>query len=257
MSAVVLLNPQAAGLRRPMADWLAHHAPGVSLLMPEGVQAARARLAILAPRTRVALVGGDGTLSAMLPALLRNGLRVGLVPAGRANRVAGALGLGALDWARALMYALHAPTAPVDVGLLETDRTVLHFIGSVTTEGPLPRSVLRIDREPAPAPRDLASLRIGNAHAGGSPFDGRLDVFAERAVHRLRRLFQPADRRTEHRTARRLHLETGQPVRLRVDGDLLPGACTGLRADILPRALDLTGPHAAAAHPSRIADTAW
>ena len=110
-AAVALLNPvadagRAAELRRPVAAWLSRHAPGVSLLVPDSILEARAMLTILAPRTRVVLIGGDGTVSAMLPALLKGGLKVGLVPAGRHNLLARTLGLDELTWSQALVFAL-------------------------------------------------------------------------------------------------------------------------------------------------------
>lgn len=136
-TGVVLLNAQADGgraraLRRPIEAWLAYNAPGVSLLAPANAEAAQATLMVLAPCTRVALIGGDGTLHAMLPALMRNGHRVGLVPAGTGNDVARALGIAELHWPEALAYALHAPTAPIDIGQVDTDTDQRYFISSCT-----------------------------------------------------------------------------------------------------------------------------
>lgn len=120
-AGVALLNPQANGgravaLRRPIEAWLAHNAPGVSLLAPANAEAAQALLVILAPRTRVALIGGDGTLHRLLPALMHCGHRVGLVPAGSGNDMARALGVANLAWPEALAHALRAPVRPIDVG---------------------------------------------------------------------------------------------------------------------------------------------
>jgi diacylglycerol kinase family enzyme len=134
-AGVVLLNAQADGgraraLRRPIEAWLAHNAPGVSLLVPPNTEAAQATLMVLAPCTRVALVGGDGTLHAMLPALMRNGHRVGLVPAGSGNDVARAIGVAGLRWPEALAYALHAPTAPIDLGQIEVGADLRYFVSS-------------------------------------------------------------------------------------------------------------------------------
>jgi YegS/Rv2252/BmrU family lipid kinase len=134
-AGVVLLNAQADGgralaLRRPIEAWLAHNVPGVSLLMPVNAEAAQAMLMILAPCTRVALVGGDGTLHSLLPALMRCGHRVGLVPAGSGNDVARALGVAQLHWAEALAYALHAQTAPIDLGQMESEIGSRYFVSS-------------------------------------------------------------------------------------------------------------------------------
>ncbi|MEY4752179.1 MAG: hypothetical protein RIQ60_4393 [Pseudomonadota bacterium] len=130
--AVVLLNPQAGSgraraLRQPMQRWLLRHAPGVPLLAPDSAEAARAMLMVMAPRTRVVLVGGDGTLHNMLPAVLRCGHRVGLIAGGRSNELAGALGLAALRWEDALRYALHAPVQPIDVGQIDADNQAFLF----------------------------------------------------------------------------------------------------------------------------------
>jgi diacylglycerol kinase family enzyme len=131
--AVVLLNPYAGGvraraLRVPIQRWLLRHAPGVPLLAPDNADAARATLMVVAPQTRVVLVGGDGTVHDMLPALLRCGHRVGLVPAGRANELSSVLGLAGLGWEEALRYALHAPTQAIDVGQLDADQVAHLFI---------------------------------------------------------------------------------------------------------------------------------
>jgi diacylglycerol kinase family enzyme len=136
-AGVVLLNRHADGgralaLRRPIESWLARHAPGVALLVPDSPDAALATLAILAVRTRVVLVGGDGTLQRMLPALMRCGHRVGLIAAGRHNDVARALGIAGLTWREALPYALYAPTAAVDLGQYETDTDTRHFVGRLS-----------------------------------------------------------------------------------------------------------------------------
>jgi diacylglycerol kinase family enzyme len=132
-NAVVLLNPQAGGgrartLRQPLQRWLLRHAPGVPLLAPDSAEAARATLMVMAPRTRVVLVGGDGTLHNMLPALLRCGHRVGFVAMGRRNELARVLGLTTLGWEAALRYALHAPVQPIDVAQVDADQAAYLFI---------------------------------------------------------------------------------------------------------------------------------
>jgi diacylglycerol kinase (ATP) len=131
--AVVLLNPQAGvgkarALRQPMQHWLLRHAPGVPLLAPDSAEAARATLMVMAPRTRVVMVGGDGTLHNMLPALLRCGHRVGLVAGGRCNELANVLGVAALRWEEALRYALHAPVQALDVAQIDADQAAFLFI---------------------------------------------------------------------------------------------------------------------------------
>lgn len=135
--AIVLLNAaahggRAASLRRPMERWLAHHAPGVPLLAPGNADAALATLMVVAPRTRVVVVGGDGTVHHLLPAFLRCGHQLGVVPAGRSNQLAVALGVTALDWRRALAYALHAPAAPIDIGELRSEQPPQYFVADLS-----------------------------------------------------------------------------------------------------------------------------
>ena len=255
--AVVLLNALAAQgrageLRRPVADWLARHAPGVPLLSAASVTEARARLSILAPRTRIALIGGDGTLHAMLPALLKGGLRVGLVPAGQHNEVACSLHLDQLDWRQALLHALHAPTAAVDIGLIETDATVLHFAGLVRIEAGQPLS-LWIDQCRVALPQPVRCLRLCNATpppADRDAPDRIAPVLIDDALLHLldepqrplwQRLLHPAAR-LPARPALRLRIEAAQPMPILIDGEPQP-ATRQIRAELLPGALQMTGSH--------------
>lgn len=140
-SGVVLLNPEAGAgaaraLRPRIEAWLAAQAPGVPLLVPDSADAAQAMLMILAPRTRVVLVGGDGTLHTLLIPALRLGHRIGLVPAGVHNTVASALSLQPDRWQAALAYALHAPSGPVDVGSIETESYADYFMASLVCRPP-------------------------------------------------------------------------------------------------------------------------
>ncbi len=124
-SAIVMLNSQAgdqaaARLRPQISAWLGRNAAGVPLLEPRSAHEALATLIILAPRSRVVLVGGDGTLHSMLPALLRRGHQLGLVPCGRSNRLAHRLGLTTLAWEQALHLALEQPARAIDLGQVDT-----------------------------------------------------------------------------------------------------------------------------------------
>ncbi len=126
-NAIVMLNRHAghgmaSQLQAPMEAWLKRHAPGVPLLAPTSAHAALATLIILAPRTRVVLVGGDGTINTMLPAMLRRGHRLGLVPAGHTNSLARTLGLTGMTWQNALPFALNHPSAAIDVGQIDTGK---------------------------------------------------------------------------------------------------------------------------------------
>lgn len=277
-TAVALLNPgagagRAAELRRPVTAWLARHAPGVSLLMPDSVHEARAMLTILAPRTRVVLIGGDGTVSAMLPALLKGGLKVGLVPAGRHNLLAHTLGLDELSWEQALVFALRSPTGPVDVGLLETDDTAVHFISQVRVDRPgrmVPWSV-SVNRQ-ALTTGHAQRILLCNALPGWSTQDalpielndGCFDAVVVGGAGRWSRWLRPlrplglrlAEAVVPHRQGTSMCVESDWPLQLRIDGEPL-AASQRVQVELLPRALDLAGSHVAILDPHRFVDTTW
>ncbi|MEX8495478.1 diacylglycerol kinase family protein [Sphaerotilus sp.] len=282
-ASVALLNPGAGGgraaeLRRPIAAWLSRHAPGVSLLMPDSVHQARAMLTILAPRTRVVLIGGDGTVSAMLPALLQGGLKVGLVPAGRHNLLARTLGLDELRWSQALVFALRAPTAPVDVGLLDTGETVTHFISQVRVDraggfgrwGAAGWSVWT-DGQRLPTGTARRILLCNALPQWSTPEglpaqlnDGQFDAVVVGGAGRWLRWLRPlrpfglpsATAPVPHRQCRLLRIESDRPLSLRVDGEVLD-AGRRVQIELLPRALDLAGSHVAILDPHRFVDTTW
>ena len=135
-STLVLLNPAAAGgraaaLAAPMRDWLAAHAPGVPLFESDSVERARATLRCLPARTRVVLVGGDGTLHQMLPVLLTHRHRLAVVPVGSGNDLARALGLHRMAWPQALGLALSGAARRIDTGLCVADGVAVPFMSSL------------------------------------------------------------------------------------------------------------------------------
>jgi hypothetical protein len=262
-SAVALLNPlavqgRAGALRAPVLAWLARHAPGVPLLSAATSTEARALLSILAPRTRVALIGGDGTLHAMLPALLKCGLHTGLVARGRRASVARSLHLDELDWRDGLLHALHAPTAPVDVGVIETDHTLVHFAGLVHIRAPQPMA-LWIDRQPAELDPMARRLRVCNALPLPSDHDPTPRLTPVRITDRMLHLL---DDRTgplwlhrlggsvlaPARPLRRVRLECEQPMAIRIDGEPQTSS-RQIHIELLPGALQMTGSHAMATVP--------
>lgn len=282
-TAVALLNPRAGGgraaeLRRPVAAWLSRHAPGVSLLMPNSIAEAKAMLTILAPRTRVVLIGGDGTVSAMLPALLKGGLKVGLVPAGRHNLLARTLGLDALSWSQALVFALRSPTGPVDIGLLETEHTTVHFVSQARIDRPgwfgrygAAGWVVWVDGQRMPTGTARRVLLCNSLPEWSTPErlpielnDGWFDAVVVGGTGRrwrwtrvLRALGVTLVTTPElHRQGRSLRVESEQALSLRVDGEPMT-ASRRVQIDILPRALDMTGSHVAILDPHRFVDTTW
>jgi diacylglycerol kinase family enzyme len=138
---LVLLNPhagagRAARLQQPLAQWLQQHAPDAVLAAPPSVEQALERLAQLPPSSRVVVVGGDGTLNRLLPALLLGGHTLGLVPCGSGNDTARALGLYRAPWAAALQHGLLARASAMDLGLarFQTDavQRSVPFLSSFT-----------------------------------------------------------------------------------------------------------------------------
>jgi len=102
---------------------------------PESIENAHSLLSELPPRTRVVVVGGDGTLNQILPTLLHGGHEVGLVPFGSGNDCARAWGLHRLSWQQALAHALHARSSYIDVGRIELDNKAIHYFHSSLAVG--------------------------------------------------------------------------------------------------------------------------
>ncbi|WP_019585444.1 diacylglycerol/lipid kinase family protein [Deinococcus apachensis] len=110
----VVLNPSAGrGLARREwprleAELLARGLPFEVISEPSGV-AARTRVEGLPSGVAVLAVGGDGTVGALLPALVGTGRPLGIVPLGSGNDFAGMLGLRPGDFAGALGRLAFAP----------------------------------------------------------------------------------------------------------------------------------------------------
>ena len=136
-ASLVLLNPRAAGgraaaLAAPVESWLAAHAADALLVRSDGIERAQATLLALPMRSRVVLIGGDGTLHQMLPALLARRHSVALVPFGTGNDGARALGLLGIAWEDALAHALRAPSVAVDTGVMSCARRNVPFHSSLS-----------------------------------------------------------------------------------------------------------------------------
>ena len=134
--ALVLLNPRAAGgrawrLAEPLRRWLASQAPEAAFVVVDDVERARALLLGRPEGSRAALVGGDGTVHYLLPALVERKLSLGLVPVGSGNDLARALGLRGLAWPNALARALRGPACGCDLGELVTEHGARLFASSV------------------------------------------------------------------------------------------------------------------------------
>jgi diacylglycerol kinase family enzyme len=143
MAALILINPHAAGgrarkLKHPIQAWcdaLPAESEEPQIASPESIGIALALISELPQRIRVVVVGGDGTLNQMLPALLHGGHEVGLVPYGSGNDCARAWGLHRLSWQQALAHALRARSSSIDVGRLELDNKAIHYFHSSLAVG--------------------------------------------------------------------------------------------------------------------------
>lgn len=133
----LLINPQAGGGRAArlvpaLKAWAAARSDPGALYLAGTVPEALHWLRSLPRGDTVALVGGDGTVNQLLPALLDQDLCLALVPQGSGNDVARALGVFGLSWQDALQFASSAAPQPMDVGWLHTSTLQRPFLSSLT-----------------------------------------------------------------------------------------------------------------------------
>lgn len=135
-ATLVVVNRRAGGgrggaLEPALRRALTARCPAAQVVAGNEAAAAQAAVAALPCGSRVVIVGGDGTLNALLPALIAGGHVAGLLPVGSGNDSARALGLHGLPWRRALELALVAPARTIDTGLVCTEHTRRPFVSSV------------------------------------------------------------------------------------------------------------------------------
>lgn len=118
-----------AGVNGPQP--LAATATTHTLATPDSVSEAEACVLALPVGSRVVLVGGDGSVHRLLPALLARRCSLGLVPAGSGDDVARALGLQGLPAQAALHLALTGAARPWDVGEVQTPHQQRPFLSSL------------------------------------------------------------------------------------------------------------------------------
>jgi diacylglycerol kinase (ATP) len=193
-TALVLVNPHAGGGRAahlvaPLRSWLFANASNTGLDVTPDVAQALARIRGLPPASRVVVVGGDGTLNQLLPALLDGHHAVGLVPWGSGNDFARALGLRGVAWQQCLQWGLRAPPVAMDVGLLQAD-TLQHPFASSLTVGfdsavghralTGPRWLRGLPRYLLATLRELADLHTWDVHVllDGKPVHAGATLFA-------------------------------------------------------------------------------
>lgn len=193
-SILVLLNPNAGGGRAlrfepEIRARIRTDHPGVRFVVTESIQAAHALIGDTVSNARVVLVGGDGTINRMLPALLGSSRELAVVPLGSGNDIARALGLHKLTWQQALGHAITAPATLIDVGQVDFDSRTVPFLACCTSgfdsavalralNGPrwlrgLPRYVLATLRE-------LAAFRTWHltVHSDDKPLRAGVALFA-------------------------------------------------------------------------------
>ena len=143
MDTIILINPHAAGGRarqliHPLQVWcqgLPTTLKQPQVVAPDSVKAARQILSALPSKSRVIIVGGDGTLNQMLPTLLKGQHVVGLVPYGSGNDCARAWGLHRFSWQKALTHALQASPQAIDLGRVELNDNSVHYFHSSLAVG--------------------------------------------------------------------------------------------------------------------------
>ena len=188
-AALVLVNRRARGapaLEPAIVAALPALAPGARWFASPSVDDARGAVAALPRGARVVVVGGDGTLHQLLPALLDGGHELGVVPAGSGDDAARAFGLRALPWRDALRLALTGRASAVDVGELRTVHGARPFVSSLCTgfDAAVSARALRMPRGVGGLPRyllatlaEIAQLRRYRLHVrvdDTPPFDGEV-----------------------------------------------------------------------------------
>lgn len=133
-----VVNGRASGIDEPerLAADLAARAQELGAGAAARVTGSEAELwdllsAGAAAGARVVLVGGDGSVHAAANAPLDHLPELGLIPAGRANNIARALGIPGRSQ-RALATAVHAPARPLDALLVETPDESLYAVEGVS-----------------------------------------------------------------------------------------------------------------------------
>jgi len=133
---LILLNPNAGSGRAlrlaPQIDaWARVHHAQPRLHVANGVDDALAALRALRDGSRVAVVGGDGTVHKLLPALIERHHMLGIVACGTGNDTARALGVHRLKWPAALEFALSAAPQAIDAASVRTADMRCAFISSL------------------------------------------------------------------------------------------------------------------------------
>jgi diacylglycerol kinase (ATP) len=129
---LILLNPSARGgraarLEAPIRYWLDAHSHNVALVATRDVQHADELLRDLPERSRVVIVGGDGSVHQALPALLAKNHTLAIAPFGSGDDAARAIGVHGMTWQNALQFALMGKEARMDIGLAHFNQKSVPF----------------------------------------------------------------------------------------------------------------------------------
>jgi len=135
--ALVLLNPFAGGgralrLEPEIRTRLRTDHPGARLVVAPSVEECHRLIEDTEPDSRIVVIGGDGSINRLLPALVRSERELGIVPLGSGNDVARALGLFGKPWPEALQHALTAPSAVMDAGVVTYGDSEVPFLACCT-----------------------------------------------------------------------------------------------------------------------------
>ncbi|UBV43890.1 diacylglycerol kinase family lipid kinase [Deinococcus taeanensis] len=179
-SLTVVLNPQAGGgqaLRSwpRLRDELDRRGLRYTLIQESSAAAAASRVQSLAPGVAVMAVGGDGTIGALLPALVNSDRQLAIMPLGTGNDFAGLLGLKPGAFGEALDRLAFTPRS-VDALRVrcrapdgqQTERWLLNGLGmgfdaDVTANMPrVPRAVRGFARYAWAAVITLRELKLSN-----------------------------------------------------------------------------------------------
>lgn len=119
----ILINPRAGGgratkLELPIQNWVRAHNLHIKEIYIARQLADTLNWVSKRPfKSRLIVVGGDGTVSQLLPTLLHLQLELALIPYGSGNDCARELGIQQLDWCRSLELATESACRSMDVGL--------------------------------------------------------------------------------------------------------------------------------------------
>ena len=124
--------PEPAATARELSRLLAHLGVGAETVVTGTEEELWTELRrASADGSRVVLVGGDGSLHAAANAPLRRLPELALVPAGRANNIARALGIP-LEWAGALSLAARGSARPLDALRVTTPDRLVYALEAVS-----------------------------------------------------------------------------------------------------------------------------